>query len=610
MKKTAPKKAARRKPPVAGKVAPTGNTRNLRLVSGITEEFSDWPILAQTPDSDWWQNQFIIRQRMRDLFETNPFFVSYQWQLVGNVFGDQGMKLRMRIKETEDRIVYSEDPEMDAEKWLLIAHERKMQKVVEWARRRTDRRDIPDYRIFERDDRGNVTVQVGMPDLYADKQFEDGWAEWKKAEYCDVRGQREYNELCHLRLISGVRDGDIFIRTISDPKVNDFGFTLQMVNAEYCDYWLNTTLPNGNVIRMGIEYQWRPYGLGKPVAYYFIKRQPMDWQWSQPGINMVPSTDMYDRIPAEQIIHYARFTNNDSTRPSPWCANAIPKGWMLERYEQSEVTAARAAACKMGWFTSTLVPEGGAAAGQFPVDAIPDPRKVRGMGFTPGSMTGLPWGVEAQTFDPSHPNGNYEQFRKGMLRSITAGMPGSSYSGTAQDYAEINFSAGRLERLNYTDTWKMIQQFDIRKAEDPIFNEWAQMALLKGAIPLPLAKWKSKYKGRCVFQARGWKGVDDVKESTAAAMDIANKLTSRTRECAERGEDFDEILLELADEEMKLEAYGMSTATTAEVPSAPPKTNEELDTEDDPEKPDDSTNPPVNGKKPAKKNGRHVTLRA
>jgi hypothetical protein len=36
-------------------------------------------------------------------------------------------------------------------------------------------------------------------------------------------------------LINGVRDGDFFIRTVMDPKINSMGYTLQLISAEWCD---------------------------------------------------------------------------------------------------------------------------------------------------------------------------------------------------------------------------------------------------------------------------------------------------------------------------------------------------------------------------------------
>ncbi len=573
-------------------------TRNLALNGAVGARYADWPLYAQTSDGDMWANQFVIRQRSRDLFQLNPYFVSGSVQTVSNCFGDAGMQLRMRIKETEDRVLYSPD-----EKWAFVEHERRYQRVLDWAATKNGR-PAPKFRLLGADDRGQATIQVGQPDLYACKVIQEAWAEWKEAQYCDVRGARDYNTLCQIRLVSAMRDGDHFIRMIRDPKINKFGFALQHINAELCDYWFNTTLANGNVVRMGIEYQWHSWGLGKPVAYYFLKQSPMDWQWSQPGMSGgIGNLGMYDRVKAEEIIHYARYTANDSTRPWPWCVSVFPKAWQLDKFEEAEVVAARVSACKMAFLISDLVPEGGFTQGAFPAEMLPDPKKSRALSAEPGSLQALDWGVKVQDWDPKHPSQNFENFRRGMVRSIASGMMGATYSGLANDYEGINFSAGKLERLNITEMWELIQAFDISTAERPIFEAWLEMALMTGAIPLPFAKWQRKYARKSYFQGKRWEGVQPDKDSISAAMDIANKLTSRTRVCMGRGLDFNENLLELAEEEMNIEALGMDPMTTAQTPPpVAPKDAAEPDADDEGDTPPPKTN--------GKKNGRHVTLHA
>ena len=366
----------------------------------------------------------------------------------------------------------------------------------------------------------------------------------------------EYGELRQLRLISGARDGDIFIRHVRDPKVNKFGYAQQFINSEWCDHFYNGVLPNGNEVRMGIEYPKMSWGLGKPVAYYFIKRQPQDWQFSIPGAFNFTSGNLHERIPAEEIIHYARYSDADSTRPAPWGASTIPKARQLDQYELAEVIAAREQACKTGFLTSTLVPEGGQ---EF---QPPNPQGVTLQDQVPGSTQGLPWGVDYKERNPTHPNGNFDTFRKGQLRSWCAGMPGADYNIIANDLEGINFSAGRLGRLDTNEMSKMIQRFDINRAERPTFEAWLEMSLITGAVPLPLAKFDKFNKPN--FQGRRWAGVDEVKEATAAALRISNKMSSRSRECAEDGDDFEEIAFELAEEEMLLESLGLSSELSVE----------------------------------------------
>jgi lambda family phage portal protein len=538
--------------------------RGYRETAAVGGQNGDWPLSLIGEDSAVWQNIWAIRARMRDLFDTNPYYIKYRETLWANIFGDTGIMLRMKVKETEDRVVHSPD-----EKWALVAHERRINRLREWAEQKTGTK-TQQYRAFhladnldrtKRDEllRGKATILVGDPDVYANQLIERKFKEWQLAKFCDARGNRTYNQIRQLRLLSAARDGDFFIRMVRDPRANKFGFTLQLINAEWCDQFFNTILPNGNVVRMGIEYPQFPWGLGKAVAFYFIKRQPMDWQFSIPGSFNFSSGNLHDRIPAEQIIHYARWTDGDSTRPAPWGANTIPKARQLDQYELAEVVAAREQACKVGWLYSDVLPEGGYSG--TPVD----PRNgLPTQPVGPGETHALPYGVKYQQSDPKHPNGNFENFRKGQLRSWAAGMPGADYNVIANDLEGINFSAGRLGRLDTNEISKVIQRFDIDTAEIPVFEGFLDMSLITGAVPLPLSKFEKFNKP--LFQGRRWRQVDEVKEVTAAALRVANHFSSDQRECDEIGVDFEEILFEQAEANMLKEQLGIPTAKTVETP--------------------------------------------
>jgi lambda family phage portal protein len=325
---------------------------------------------------------------------------------------------------------------------------------------------------------------------------------------------------------------------------------------------------------MGIEYQQNSWGLGKPVAYYFIKRQPNDWQFSIPGAFNFSSGNLHVRIAADEVVHCARPVDAESTRPAPWVASTIPKARQLDQYELAEVIAARAQACKTGVLYSDIVPEGGTGGMEIdPKTSLPT------QALSPGDIMALKYGVKYQEVNPTHPNGNAENFRKMMMRAQCAGMPGSSYPTMAHDYEAINFSAGRLARLDSNELFKMIQTWDISGAENTIFENWLETSLITGAIPLPLAKF-DKFNSK-TFQGRRWRGVDENKEATAAALRVANKFSSRTRENADVGNDFEEIVFELAEEEMMLESFGLSSMLTVEKPPKEIQYDEEEGVEDD-----------------------------
>ncbi len=557
------------------KTAPAIQERGYREVISVGGQNSDWPVSMIGEDSDVWQNAWALTSRVRDLFRTNPLYQAYRETVWANVFGSEGIMLRMDILETEDRVIHG------PEEKFLESVARRRNEVLEFMASK-EGREFKARSYFSAtglNGSRRATVKVGEPDIYANLLIEKQWKRWQRREFCDVRQSRNYATQRQLRLITAIRDGDCFIRLIRDPKVNEFGFSLQLINAEWCDRFFNTILANGNVVRMGIEYQNNSWGIGKPVAYYFIKRQPMDWQFSIPGAFNFSGGSLHERVPAEQIIHYARAVDADSTRPAPWVASTIPSSRQRDQAMLAETIAWRASACKTGWLESTVVPEGGYAGVE-----LPAPDKIRGLTTEPGGIIGLPLGVTYKDSDPRHPNANVEEFRKASLRDSCAGMPGANYATMSNDYESINFSAGRLQRADTNENNRILQAYDIDYGERLVFEAWLEMALIMGVIPLPLIKLE-KF-NRPIFTGRSWQGVDPVKDATASALEVANKFSSRTIECAARSRDFEDVLFQLAREEMLIQDFGLKSETTVEQipPAKPAEDVADGETEDPPAK--------------------------
>lgn len=547
------------------KIFPTSGQRGYKELIKLGGQNQDWVVQSQSDDSDLWQNAYALTARVRDLFKTNALYQKYRELIWVNCFGANGHMLRMRIQESEDRVIHTPD-----EKNALDAYARRINRLRDHAGKMSGQ-TAEQYRAYkladamERSSSSRIlerkaTVQVGDPDIFANQLFERNWQEWQRKEFSDLRQTRNYFQQCLLRLIGAVRDGDFFIRMIRDPSVNKFGFSLQMINGEWCDRFLNCTLDNGNVVRMGIEYQMSPWGLGKVVAYYFITRVPTDWQYTSAGglFGWGQPSQFHQRILAQDIVHYARPVDADATRPAPWVACTIPKGRQLDQFELAEVVAARTAACKMGFLWSDVNPEGGMSG----VAINPETGQAAAQDAGPGDMVGLPWGVKFQEHDPKHPSQNFETFRKGMVRSISAGMPGADYNTLANDLENINFSAGRLGRLDTNEMSMLIQRFDIDTAERPIFEAWLEMAIITKAINLPIVKF-AKF-NKPVFQGRRWAQVDEVKAEQASAMRITNNKSSWALECALDGKDFEEVIFDKAENLMTMEQLGISPSTTVD----------------------------------------------
>jgi lambda family phage portal protein len=542
------------------------------LMAQLKKLSPDWSVNNISMESDILANQLDLLNYSRDLWKTNPYLQAYGDEMAVNVHGPQGIRLRMKIQEESDRVVHATE-----EKEKIRGHWQRRDRVNKHLVKKGER---PIFVKPYEEKRDKATIKAGAPDIFANTYIERAWLDWQRKENCTITGRLSYNESRMLRLRSCARDGDHFIRFLRDPSYK-YGIKIQHINTEWCDWRLNQKIAQGqpgagNTIRMGIEYD--ASGL-VPVAYHFRRPSFNQWQGVVPVSYGTNGKDTHERILADDIIHYAKFDNNsDISRPVPWATAIMSNARQFQKYTEAAVVAARVGACSTTFFESELGGEDGVSA------ATPDPRDVNAlmMQMNPGAMIGLPPGIKAKINNPNNPNRAFGEFRNESLREFCAGLPGASFPVIGQNYAEINFSAGRLDRLSTTGAWQMLQEFDIEMAERRIFEEWLKMALITQAVKLPVSKFEKFNKPH--FQARRWPGVDPMKEVNAAASAISNKFTSRTAViesgvCGESG-DFEDTIIQLAEEEMMLESLGMSSATTADTMEQSDKPAEELDDED------------------------------
>ena len=167
----------------------------------------------------------------------------------------------------------------------------------------------------------------------------DAWRKWGRRDNCTTSGALTWLDVQNLFLETVARDGECFVRLVTGYD-NDFGFALQVFEGDALDINLNQELSSGNFISLGIEKDsW-----GKVVAYYFKSKSR--------ALNTFEfSTGNYERIPANEIIHGFRSLRPNQSRGVPWLNTSIRALKMLDGWLEAELTGARIAASKMGFYT-------------------------------------------------------------------------------------------------------------------------------------------------------------------------------------------------------------------------------------------------------------------
>jgi lambda family phage portal protein len=376
------------------------------------------------------------------------------------------------------------------------------------------------------------------------------WEEWGRKGSCTVCGRYSWTEVQQVVAESKSRDGEIFIRMVRGWNGNRFRFALQLLEADYCDEDINRKLPNGNTIRMGVELDQ----YFRPVAYWFRNSHPGDsssWQVSQ---------SRHVRVPAEDVLHIYDADRAGMTRGVTDFHTVMRRLHMIGEYESSALINARVGAAKMAFLQQTQ-------PGAPPMEGDDEEEDTGDLieEVEAGTVEWLPPGWELKPFDPKYPDAEFGPFRKELLKSIASGLD-ISYVSLASDLEGVNLSSIRYGVMDERDTWRTEQNHLIEQLNRPVHENLLETALLAGEvgyyaesgafIALPYAKL-DKFKA-ARWRGRGWNYMDPLKDANANTAEVKNGTNSRTRICAARGEDFEEILDDLAVEEQMASERGLN----------------------------------------------------
>jgi len=401
----------------------------------------------------------------------------------------------------------------------------------------------------------------GTPDRADRNAIETALDEWAQPGECEVTGKHSFADLCRLSIKAVARDGEAILRRVRSRKFS-FGYRLQLLDIDRLDVRYNDTAPNGNRIVMSVEID----ADGRPAAYWLLTRHPGDTQVA--GATGYAEPLKRERVPADDIFHLFIAERPEQVRGLPWLHTAMLRLQMLAGYEEAAIVAARTGAAKMGFFVS---PDG---TGQ----ALADGKEVGDDGrfvtdAEAGSFEVLPGGYDFKSWSPEYPTQNYDAFVKQCLRGLASGL-NVAYNTLANDLEGVNFSSIRSGTLEERDQWMVVQGWFVSTFLRPLFIDWLEVALLRGAIlgpggaALPAGK-RYKFKAHA-WQGRRWDWVDPEKDITAKLLALRAGLIDPQTIAAQSGLDLEDVVARLQIANQLAESAGLPAYTQPLAPPAPP----------------------------------------
>ncbi|MEL2970486.1 phage portal protein [Escherichia coli] len=155
----------------------------------------------------------------------------------------------------------------------------------------------------------------------------------------------------------------------------------------------------------------------------------------------------------------------------------------------------------------------------------------------------------------------YSVFEQSLLRYIAAGL-GVSYEQLSRNYAQMSYSTARASA---NESWAYFmgrRKFVASRQASQMFLCWLEEAIVRRVVTLP-SKARFSFQearsawGNCDWIGSGRMAIDGLKEVQEAVMLIEAGLSTYEKECAKRGDDYQEIFAQQVRETMERRAAGL-----------------------------------------------------
>jgi lambda family phage portal protein len=402
------------------------------------------------------------------------------------------------------------------------------------------------------------------------------WKLWGGTTKCDPHGRKNFYKMQDLTMQAADESGEVLLRRMKCSTADGLPVPLQIkvMEADHLDTLKDgQILENGNRVIQGVEYD----GRDRPVAYWIFP--------DHPGENYHTRSIKSDRVPAEDIIHLF-----DEIRPGQ--VRGIPRGTPcllrtrdFDDMEDAVLLRQKLANLYVGFIHDLdATVETNATFSEADVDEM-----------EPGTYEHLPAGRTISFANPPHAQG-YSDYSKISLRAIAAGY-GTTYEALTGDLTQVNFSSGRMGRLQYERANAKFRENTIVPVLCHRVWEWfVEAAVLAGHF--------SDENATAVWTPPGAAMIDPVKEINAKAAAIRNGFTTQDAVIREFGGEPEDIMEEQAlgrrraeEMDVPLDIYAPAPGAAAappdpedgpetepgEEPDEDPEDDQDQDPEKDPE---------------------------
>ncbi len=324
-------------------------------------------------------------------------------------------------------------------------------------------------------------------------------------------------------------------------------------------------------LRGGIEFD----DDGVPLAYHVRNGHPSDWfryaqllKWTK-----IKARTRWGR---PVFIHAFEPDREDQSRAITQLVASMVRHRMVGKASEAEVANMVVNSLFAAFVTSNL-PIADITQSFTPGAATYADKRLAYLEKNPVSFNGvripvLPAGDEIKVNSVTRNTASLTNLQTAFLQSIAASR-GISYEQLSMDWSKVNYSSARAA-LN--EVWRSVQRKTavfVDQAVMPIAYAVMEEAFDRGYVKPPKGSpdfWEAPgayLTGRWIGPARGY--VDPEKEAQAASVRMGNFTSTLQKECADQATDWEDNLLQIADEEEAIRAYNLTRALSPQGHIAP-----------------------------------------
>ena len=412
------------------------------------------------------------------------------------------------------------------------------------------------------------------------------WKLWAENHFCDAERHKNFYELQQLAFLSMLVSGDVFALFGMKPNGRTpYQLTVRLLEADRVSTPDSSgdseikNLDGGGRIIDGVEIDKE----GAVVRYHIASHHPLagsvteqlTWQ----------AIEAYGKDTGEpNILHIMVSERPEQRRGVPFVAAEIELLKQFDRYLKSELTANLVASMFSVFLEST---EDDGVTGLEDVvnedDRVTDDEYHYELG--PGVVLDLPFGKKVHEVNPTRNNSTFDKY-VGAMETVIGSSMEIPKEVLVKKY-ESNYTAARAALLDF---WRTVRVYRTRfnaSFNQPIYEQFMAEAVATGRIEAP-----GFFDDPAIRQAWcgcSWMGasmghVDPLKEVNAAAMRIAQNITTQEQEASEyNGNDWAANVRQRRRELQALRDFADIVNQTGENELSPPDDEEDEDETDEQE---------------------------